>query len=162
MSYTIQTVETKPTKTGKTYKILHLTSDDGFDLEGVKCWGNFPHYADLVAGYKVEGEIKEDKFGKVLEAKFATPNATRGNSGAYRAGQIEKAQATKQTYIRESQDAKFESIKVSSTMRDAVLCAIAEYQKKTNDLSSLEELILKWREWLWNNFDVESDKYPPF
>ena len=40
-------------------------------------------------------------------------------------------------------------------MRDAVLLSIAEGKPEP-------ERVLKWREWLWNNWDVSDDQYPPF
>lgn len=120
----------------------------------------FPNFDTIAAGVEIEGEFWQSQAGKnylfAPKPKLEAPNFIKqaGNS-AFKAKQIEEAQNRTTQNVAKAQDNKDWSIKTSSTMRDAVLLSIAE--GKPN-----QENILRWREWLWNNFEVEPDQYPPF
>lgn len=148
MIYTIEWCEVK--KTGKTngreWKITEMTL---VDQQGVKTT-NVSTFDPVMNGQIIDGEITQGKYGLEFKAKKEeTPKS------AYKAQVIEKTMERKETSIKNFQDNKEWSIKVSSTMRMAVDLAIAENQPEA-------ERIKAWREWLWNHWDVETDQYPPF
>ena len=60
----------------------------------------------------------------------------------------------KQEFIRTSQDTKELSIRVASSMRDAVLVAVEnpKFAKMTDD--EKKEYILMWREWFFKKYST--------
>lgn len=145
--YTITWCEVKKTgeRNGKPWTINTMTLKDE---QGV-ITENVDTFDTIVNGSTIEGEIIPGKYGK----DFVKAKAVAGAN--LKTAQIEKTMERKEQSIGKFQDNKELSIKVSSTMRDAVLLAIAEGQPNI-------ETILKWREWLWKNFEVPTDLYPPF
>ena len=78
----------------------------------------------------------------------------------FKNAQTEKLMEKKEQSISKFQDNKEQSIKIASTMNKAVELAIAEFANPKS-LDTLEELIEKWRAWLWSNWDKHND-YAPF
>ena len=104
-----------------------------------------------------EGDlVKNDKGYWKLVTKKAVAGAN------FKAQQVEKTMERKEKSIAHFQDEKEWSIMVSSTMRDAVSLAIAEYTINKQSLDSLDRCVLKWREWLIENWSVEKTDKPPF
>jgi hypothetical protein len=146
--YKIDWCEVKKTgnTNGREWKIteMTLTDEEGKKTDKVSTLEN------VAPGLELEGKIvTNDKgylnFVKKLEAPEFVKKA--GNS-AYKEKLMNETMARKETSITKFQDNKEWSIKISSTMRDAVLLSIAE-QNPTADR------ILAWRRWLWNNWDVD-------
>ena len=104
-----------------------------------------------------EGEIERNEKGywKMKKAKLDKPNFIKAKEAI-----IEKAVARKEQSISKFQDNREWSIKVASTINKAVDLAIAEIKDITT-LNTLEEDILKWRKWLWNNWLVNPDDIDP-
>jgi hypothetical protein len=126
-----------------------LTDEEDNLYERVSAWsGEF-------SGDIFEGELeKNDKgFWRIKKPKTGLP-AQAGNPN-FKTQQIKEAMDTKRQDVARSMDRKDISIKISSTMRDAVQLAIAEGQPN-------EETIEKWRAWLWTNWDKEDKDFPPF
>lgn len=147
--YKINWIEQKTGKSGKNYWVMHLVDSTGKETQNVSTFED-----KYQAGMEVEGQIIQNGNYLNWKPKLEAPAFIKANSG-YRAQQIEKAVERKETSIKGFQDNKEWSIKVSSTMRDAVLLSIAEGKPNSDN-------ILRWREWLWNNWDVAEDQYPPF
>ena len=115
----------------------------------------FPNFDTIAPGIEIEGEFWQSQAEKnylfAPKPKLDPPNFIKqASNSAFKAKQIEEAQARTTQSVAKAQDNKDWSVKVSATMRDAVLLSIAE-QGPTPDK------ILAWRKWLWNHFDVELD-----
>jgi len=134
---------------GKPFVEAELTDTNG-ELFKVSAW------AGEFAGDTWDGELEKNDKGYW---KLITKKSVGGSN--FKAQQIEKTMERKEQSIGKFQDNKDWSIRVSSTMNKAVDLAIAEI-KDIRTLNTLEADILKWREWLWNNWDVKDNQYPPF
>lgn len=135
---------------GKKFVEAELTDTNGETFK-VSAWAGEFNDKDTW-----EGElVKNDKGYWKLVSKKAVAGAN------FKQEQIKETMDIKAKSIGKFQDNKEWSIKVSSTMRDAVSLAIAEI-KDIRTLNTLEQDILKWREWLWKNWDVDPKDYPPF
>lgn len=161
MNYKIIEIESKTTSTGKAMKKATIVDESGVETSDVAIWSSFPNFANLAVDSMVVGELEIKQNGAYTNKSLKTP--ATGTTGAYRGGSgaITKAMEKKEASIEKFQDNKEEGIKISATMRDAVLCAIAEYNKDQHNLDTLEELIRKWRKILWFEWDKHSE-YPPF
>lgn len=168
MKYTVDFLENKKVLVGgveKEVKEGTFTDESGntikatiwrFDKDKVE----FPNYAQIAPGSTLDANpwSKEGSTKITLYApKIASTGGFKGGAGmsALKTAQIEKTMEKKEQSISKFQDNKEWSIKVSSTMRDAVLLSIAESKPTPQNIA-------KWREWLWNNWDVADDQYPPF
>lgn len=119
----------------------------------------FPDFDGIVVGREIDGNPwRNPTNGKwsIFPPKPASTGSFKRSGGA-----ITKAMEKKEESISKFQDNKELSIKVASTMRDAVSLAIAEYTH--NQQYPLDELVVKWRGWLWNQHDKTSpDDLIPF
>lgn len=139
------------------YIVADLVDEAGQELEGVsineksKKGDVFPNFKELMTGQDVEGELWTSDAGKHYlfppRKKLDKPNFMKAKEAM-----IEKAVERKEKSISGFQDSKDWSIKTSSTMRDAVLIAIEE--SKVFPAYDFQKGVLKWRKWLWDNFDV--------
>lgn len=158
MIYTIKSAEAVTTTTGKPMKKLSMVGTDEI-VVSVNIFSDFPHYADITVGSSIDGELKKNDKG--YTNLYSNEIKTRGAApSAFKQKVIEETMQRKETSIGKFQDNKELSIKVASTMNKAVELAIAEI-RDIKTLNTLEQDILKWREWLWNNWDVGSTQYPP-
>ncbi len=162
MKYTIKWIEQKVSGKGTNYHKATLT-DGQKDYTDVAIFKGYTP-EQLMNGGSVEGELKEDVYnGKtsyVLNAPQTTPSgANRGQSGAVKAAEITSKSVDK------SQDRKEHGIKVSSTFGKACDFAIAEWQDQRrispSSSQTIEDLFKKWRDYLWQNYDVSETDYPP-
>lgn len=165
MKYKILTLQDTPTSTGKSKKTVSISDEGGTTLDKVGIWSDFPNYANLAVGQTVEAEVKLSPDGKwrnlVPPATGTKPYAVRGASQ----GMITKAMESKKESIEHFTDKKELGIKISSTMRMAVDCAIADMaslMNKPDATSILEKSILKWRKWLWENWEAKDTDFAPF
>jgi hypothetical protein len=149
-------VKRKGNTNGRDWAIteMSLEDKDGNITEKVSTFDS------VMPGQEIEGSIEKNDKGYLNFKKLEAPNFIKENRSNFKTQQMEKIIERKEQGIAKIQDNKDWSIKVSSTMRDAVLLAI-EYHRNHFD-EDLKDLVLKWREWLWNNWDVEADQYPPF
>lgn len=149
--FKVNWLEIKTGKSGKQYMVMHLLDEQGVETQNVSTF-------DLTynLGQEIEGEIVQNGNFKNWKAKLEAPQFIKqaGNS-AFKNKQIEEAQNRTSNFVAKAQDNKEWGIKTSSTMNKAIDLAIAE--GKPEPIT-----ILKWREWIWNNWDVEDDQYPPF
>ena len=161
-TYKIEKLERKTTSMGKTMIKATIKDNQGATTEGVAIWDSFPLFGSLKEGDVVEGDISTKVNGQYTNHTL-NPSATgtpRYGQNKSNGGAITKAMEKKEASIEKFQDNKEISIKTSSTMRDAVLLAIAE---KPSSPYSLEDLVVKWRHWLWLQWDKTSpDELAPF
>lgn len=159
--FTVEWLENKQTKTGKPFKIVSLKDESGKVTEGVSAFDfKFPALDTLTPGATIEGEIQIDGTYKNLMSELKPPAFAQKGS-AFKEKVMNEAMARKETSIAKSQDNKEYGIKVASTMNKAVELAIAENGQDA-DNQRYKDSILMWREWLWNNWDVTDNQYPPF
>jgi hypothetical protein len=124
----------------------------------------FPNFDNLKVGERVKGNLWTSPQGK--HYLFA-PNLSNVKSGAsgggFKAG-MQKMVEQRNDNINKIVDRKEEGIKVSSTMRDAVQIALAELGSGTDHVGEkdIAERIQYWRQWLWQNWDCDDGKFPPF
>lgn len=150
-TWKVATVEVE----GQTYKDVSINRTD-------KNGRLFPNFDGLAAGMEIEGTLYTNKMSG--KHSIYPPREQTNAGGAYRGSgkpSIVQAMQKKDESIAKFQGNKEESIKISSTMRDAVLLAIAEFDKELHPASRLEERIKYYREWLWKEWEGHKD-YPPF
>lgn len=135
----------------KKYTEAELTDTNG-ELFKVSAWAGEFNDKDTW-----EGELVKNDKGYW---KLVSPKAVAGSN--FKAQQVEKTMERKEKSIAGFQDNKEWSIMVSSTMRDAVQLAVAEYTINKQNLDRLDECVLKWRSWLIENWDVEKTDKSPF
>lgn len=169
MKFKINTIADTPTSTGKSKKTASLTDETNATYEKVGVWSDFPNYANLAVGQTVEGSLKTSPDGKWVNLMPPPSGNARGGGYTKPQGAITKAMDRKEAGIEKFQDSKELGIKISSTMRMAVDCAIAEYESRKNsgfqpkDAGEyLQSLILRWRKWLWENWDAKDTDFAPF
>lgn len=164
MKFTITKFEPFTSSAGKAYARTSLKNDAGTLYENVTIFGSHPGYIDLKEGAFVEGELTTNDYngrkGWKMQALVQAPAwATKGPA---KSAGIAQAQAVKREDIKVAQGNKAESIKISSTFRDATLITIESFNGKVG--VPAEDFIVewkKWRNWLWNNYDVDTSE-PPF
>lgn len=138
----------KSASTGKEFVSATLTDEQGVEYTGVNAFN---------------GEFSADAWhGELVQNgnywNLVTPKQSAGNN--FKTQQMEKVMERKEQGIIRSQDNKDYSIRTSSSMNKAIEIAIAEYGNPKN-LYTMEESILKWREWIWTHWE-DVDKFPPF
>lgn len=123
----------------------------------------FPNFDAIVDGVTIAGELWASSAGKWY--LFAPKVGNLGPKPAW----VKKSdpiavQKVVAKNVGIAQDAKNDAIRVSSTMRDAVLCAIAEYNRYNDSLGGLklEDLIIKWRQWLLSKWEIDPTDSPAF
>ncbi len=147
------------------WKVVDVEGLDGTKASDVSCnrfdkeKKEFPNYDTIVDGATIEATLWQSQAGK---SYLFAPKPTVLPRFKVNGGAITKNMEKKEASIEKFQTNKEESIKIASTFSAAWNSAIAEYEKKTNDLTSIEELFAKYREFYWHNFDVAETKYPPF
>jgi hypothetical protein len=149
MVYTINNKNTK-TWNDKTYVEAELVNPAGESFK-VSAWAGEFNDKDTW-----DGELVKNEKGYW---KLVTPKAVAGAN--FKTQQMEKAVARKEESIGKFQDNKDWSIMTSSTMRDAVLLALAEYQDP-KVLDTLEQGIEKWRSYLIAHWEIDYKDTKPF
>lgn len=119
---------------------------------------------ELPVGEEIMAEIKyTEKNG--FKNTTLYPERTQGFSppGGYpkRSNNIAQAMEKKDASIGKFQDNKEHSIKVSSTLRMAVDCALAQRELGTAN-EELEIMIKDWRAFFWKEWDKENKDFEPF
>ena len=136
----------------KPYKNIGVNDEQGTS-HMVNIFSDFPDFANIKVGSIIRGKI--EKNGQYENLVSEVQGRSRNNGfTAYKEAVIEKSMERKEQSIAKSRDNKDWSIKVSSTWRDAVTLATTEYKDKTV-LDGLEQAVLKWRRFCWDNFDVD-------
>ncbi len=142
-------------KEGKTNgRKWHITEMELEDPEG-KVIEKVSTFDSVMSGGTIEGTIEQGKYGMNFKKLEAPDFVKQNRGGAYKEKVIGEAMHRKEESIGKFQDNKDWSIKTSSTINKAVDLAVAEYRDETSGRSDLPSLVLKWRKWLWNNWDVD-------
>lgn len=137
------------------YKALEVQDEAGAVFK-VNIFNDFPDFANVKEGSVVRGQLVQK--GQYTNLLSETQNKPRG--GAFKEKIIGEAMERKEKSIGTFQDNKEFSIKVASTMSGAVALAVAEFKDKTV-LDTLDQAVLKWRTFLWNNWDVDPKDTDP-
>lgn len=153
MKFHVESVLETNTTTGKTYKKAALMGEDGVQHQ-VSVWSDYSNYAAVTQGNTVEGVIRDSgKYKNLVSGNLGTrPASIPAKFGA--------VMQIKQEGIRQAQENKGEAIKISSTMRDAVLITLAELGGN-QDHETYESRIRYWRSWLYAEWEEVKD-VPPF
>lgn len=107
----------------------------------------FPDFDNLKAGHQINGILWQSPKGGWY---LFPPKEKKNNSrGAY----MEKVMEKKDQSISKFQGAKEENIKLASTIRMAVDCAIAEYGGAEVSTEKLQRAVQGWRKWLWQEWE---------
>lgn len=144
MKYKIHWLEIKTGKSGKQYMVMNLLDEAGKETQNVSTFD-----LTYTLAQEIEGAIVQN--GNFLNWKpLEAPEFIRkqASNSAYKTQQMEKVMERKEGSISKFQDNKEWSIKVASSMNKAVDLAIAEQAVTPED-------ILRWRKWIWNNWDVD-------
>lgn len=162
--YKIDWSEKKPTSTGKMKLDAILVGEDGVKVENVTIWGNFPNFGTLMTGNDVEGTIQEKQNGNYLNRTLypiKPVNPPPGGAKRPLNASITKAMETKREGIKEAQENRSEAVRIASTFRDATLITVSQMGTGGGD-EGYQKNWLKWRSWLWQNWDVDETNEPPF
>lgn len=154
MKQKINWLEKKVGKSGKEYVVMHLRELDVNGVEGKETQNVSTFELTYAPGMEIEGDIVQNGNYLNWKPKLEAPAFIKGNAN-YRTQQMEKTMERKENSISKFQDSKEWSIKTASTMNKAIDLAVAEGKPEP-------ARILKWREWIWNNWEVAEDQYPPF
>lgn len=163
--YKIIWVEKKTTSTGKEKWDATVTDSAGVKHEKVTMWAS--DWPELINGGSVRGTLVEKQNGQYLnKTLYPVKMVAKTNGGGFKSHLIEKTMTQKREDIAHSQDRKEYGIRVASTFNQAVALAIAEFHEQRRLSASgptLEQLIKKWREWCWMNWEMdESNEVTPF
>lgn len=153
MKYAIEWLEIK----NPDWKVATLKSPEGQVLTDVsinrtnKKGEVFPNFDAIVQGGEVEGDFWTSTSNKnyLFAPKPAGVVGGKGNIG--------RAMERKEQSIEKFQDNKEASIKVSSTLRDAVTLAKTEIDAEIFPPVELGARIEYWRKWLIAHWDVKYD-----
>ena len=151
MKYSINWLEKRIGKSGKEYIVMNLRELDQYGKQGKETQNVSTFELQYQPGQEIEGAIVPN--GNYLNWKpLEAPDFIKKQQSntAFKTQQIEKVMDRKEQGIAKSQDNKEWGIKVSSTMNKAIDLAIAED-------NATQECILKWRRWIWDNWDVNLD-----
>src|SRR5260221_9303919 len=147
----------KTAKTGRLYKAIEVFVEG--ETRKVNIFSSAPNFDNIMQGSTIIGTMAFD--GKYWNINFDGQKPAMSPTGGYKAAQIEKVMEKKNESIGKFQDNKEYSIKVASTIRLAVDCALAELKDETV-LDTLEEGITKWRRYFWEHWDVDEKQFSPF
>lgn len=112
----------------------------------------FPGFDEIMTGHTISGEFWETPDRS--KAYLYPPRVDKPYSGANKSfGGGIKAVERKEAGIEKAQVNKAEGIMTSSTIRMAVDCAIAEFNN-IPETGELESLILKWRAWFVDKWEI--------
>lgn len=151
---------------GPDWKVCNLKAQNGVTVADVsinrvnKKGETFPNFDAITLQATVEGNLWKSSTGK---AYLFAPQVKKR---IFNSGVPNKLMIDKQEGIRAAQENKSESIKVSSTMRDAVAITLAQMSADiilSKDPSAIKAMVKQWRLWLWKNWDMDvTDVSEPF
>ena len=164
MRYTLSNVQRKQIASlgGKWVIDCDAVNVDGTESINGSIWrdqkdgSTFPNFDYLKDGSEIEANAWTSPTGKTSFFPPKPKGEIRRSPAA-----ITKAMQDKKESIKEFQGNKEESIKISATMRDAVLLTVAEKGDGVMGAADMAEAILRWRKWLWTHWD-DTEQYPPF
>lgn len=166
MKYEILKFDIKQSAKGTTYAIAMLKGNEVY--ENVTVFGSHPGFIDLKVGAFIECELEANDYNgkKGWKAKALVSAPKWAGAKTNKTAEINKAMDKKVESIKEAQENRAEGVKVASTFRDATLITV-ELARTADIVPEDKEdyLKAKWQEirnWLWQNWDVDSSQMPPF
>lgn len=137
--YTILSITSKTSTTGKPYAVVQLTDDSGAEFRA-SMWDNF---ADLAPNSPIEGTVEQ----KGTFTNFRRAGAALQRPAFYKPkADIAAAQETKKTNIEEAQNRKHDAIARAGAMRDATLVTLASL--KDAPFPTTEDFKAEWTRWV--------------
>lgn len=152
---TVKSIEMRTTSTNKPFKSVTL-DEQVLGKDKFNVFQFHTRYNDVVEGRSFAPEEFEPdgQYIKLIDPDKGLKRGFGGNKP--NSAQIAVAQAQKAQDIKTAQDNTSYNVRVSSSMRDAVLLAIAEGKPTP-------ENIVKWRGWVWREWEnVDKLSEPPF
>ena len=148
---TIASAEVKTSKTGKKYMEVK-----DYENNKYSCWEDILWMElEQAQGKEIELEITQSgNYKNIVGAGTMMPTDNYFPAKNTRSKQIAQAMDRKQDFIKESQGSKELGIKISSTARDSVLIATTILQGKNPNEIQMKNEIVKWREWLLQQWDI--------
>lgn len=145
----VKSIEVKTASNGNPYRSVTLDEEyQGKDRTNV--FSNHILYDDLEVGFEITPDMLYINDKGYLELK----DPDKGIKRAPRASDsMSSMMGRKEKGIEKSQDNKAESIKISSTARDATLMVTTFSASNMTD-EDIKDYWSKWRMWLWDNFDT--------
>lgn len=164
MIYKILKIERKTTSTGKPMARVELLDINGQKHTGITMWADYPNFSTLDVNHSTEGDIvTKEKDGYLNKTLYPARTNTLGTRPTRSPAAITKAMEKKAENIEKAQENRAEGVKVSATFRDATLISVEMIkQKGANFEDDLKQEWLKWRSWLWQNWDHKETDEPPF
>lgn len=163
----INWVKATQTSTGKDKLDVSVTKGDGTTLDAT-IWAGFPNYASLAPGQTIQGKITSKDWKGKLYYSIQYDNPSTGTTAPHTGNKtavMEKMMDKKAGQIASAQDSKEHSIRLSSTMRDAVLITTTQISHDgilSKDPLVIKKMIKDWRNWLLTNWDVTTNDFSPF
>lgn len=162
MKYSISWGEEKTAGSGVKYYRADMKDEQGKEYKGVAVFSSFKGFDRVQPGAIVEGKITSKDYK-------GQPSYTLENDipagGFNKGGNMGKMMETKQANILEAQGNKELGIKISSTMRDAVLITATQLSADmvlSKDPSAIKKMIKDWRKFLWEEWDKTNADFEPF
>lgn len=166
MAYKITGVQSK----SPDWKVVSLITPDGKEVGDVSVNRTnkknevFPNFDAIVEGADIEGTLWASATGKQYlfapKAPLQRPKFMGGGTAAQevKGKQIEKAQETTFTHVKEAQDRKQDAIILSAAQRDAVLMVTTfEVAQPFPTDAELRAKIIEWREWFLKEHKSRAD-----
>lgn len=154
------------------WKVCTVVNESGATIENVsanrknKKGEIFPNFDGITPGAEVEGELWQSSADKWYLFAPKPKGEGMGSRPAWaKKPDMTKVMEKKEASIEKAQDNKAEGIKISSTMRMAVDLALAEAEGARHEGNTgfdFSESIMRWRVWLWNTWEADDSKFPPF
>lgn len=148
MQFSISWLEERTTSTGKKKVDATLVDLTGLETTGATIWEDFPNFANLRPGEKVEGDLvpnKNPQYGPTLYP----PRVQSAKPAGMGAGMM-KAKAES---IAKSQERKEEGIMHASIFRAAYETALAESHTDFND-AEFRTSFTKWKRYYQESWNV--------
>ncbi len=146
--FKIEKVSVVTAKSGTVYRKLNLEDESGNPVEAV-AFSTFSQYSNLLEGKEVEGVLEGKEYNG--KTSYTLKDAPRGSGGGNKAGFSKEMMETKSKSIEVAQGRKDDSIKMSSTFRDASIITVELL--KIDPKLNWKETWLENRRWLYSNYE---------
>lgn len=166
MQYTIDWMEKKQVA-GKNIYRATLKDISGRIEEDITIWQDFPGFADLSPGARIEGDVVSKQNGKYVNKSLYPPRNAKPGASTFSprpSGAVSAAKITSES-VKQSQMKKESSIAYFNAINSAI--ALMEARKLTDDDEVLKDFIIYWRDWFlseWRKYDAlpHEDKHEAF
>lgn len=155
--------EEKTAGSGVKYYRADMKDEQGKEYKGVAVFSSFKGFDRVQPGAIVEGKITSKDYKG--QPSYTLENDTPAQGGFNKGGNMTKVMEKKQENIREAQGHKDLGIKISSTMRDAVLLTTTQLSADvilSKDPAAIKKMIKDWRKFLLEEWEKTNADFEPF